>query len=116
MTKYIKVKIVSPDQEITETNQDELDDIFVGYSELKQLSKGLMQESETAKSVIRLYMKEIQRLSNQLHAIKKAIKDHEARLAQVKANQPQKCPNTDNILRIISNVVSASKGKLADNK
>lgn len=116
--KTIKIKIVKDEYPINEySTDDDKEDIFAGYKSLKQLSKGLMEDSNTGESVINLYVSEILRLSQHLQKLKKAIKQAELELKNQRSqSSDEKCPNTEKVLSTISQVVSASKGKYGDGK
>ena len=93
------------------STQEEKEAVFSGYTDLNRLSKGLMEEDSTGESVIALYVREIQRLSKHLHKVKQAIKKYESHLNTLKAKQAENQPNADKILRYVSAINQASKGK-----
>ena len=98
-------------KDVNESTQEEKEAVFSGYTDLNRLSKGLMEEDTTGESVIALYVREIQRLSKHLHRIKDAIKKYESHLNTLKAKQAQNEPNADKVLRVVSAINQASKGK-----
>lgn len=98
-------------KDVKESTQEEKEAVFSGYTDLNRLSKGLMEEDSTGESVVALYVKEIQRLSKHLHRIKQEIKTHESHLNTLKAKQAQNEPNADKVLRVVSAINQASKGK-----
>ena len=117
--KTIKITIkksnVNQDQRLAKegiySTQQEKEAVFSGYTDLNRLSKGLMEEDSTGESVIALYVKEIQRLSKHLQNVKQAIKKYESHLNTLKAKQAENEPNADKVLRVVSAINQASKGK-----
>ena len=113
MKKPIRIKIVRQLDEYT--TQKEKDEIFPGYKEFNQLSKGLLEEeAEELDFVIQKKLETLQDLNDQIVELEK---QREELLTQVKQSKKaiQTCPKQPTmaqLLKYCSHLKDAVSGKL----
>jgi len=116
MKKPIRIKIVRQVDEYT--TQKEKDEIFPGYKEFNQLSKGLLEEeAEELDFVIQKKLETLEDLNDQIDKLE-AQKEKLLAQAQQSKKAIQTCPKQPTmaqLLKYCSHLKDATQGNLTPN-